>query len=163
MLVVADTSPIHVLVRLAHVEVLPGLFQRVVVPTMVARELAQARYEQVCIFMATPPAWLYVQEPQVIERIPAIHPGEEAAISLARELAADVLLIDDYEGRRAATRRGVPILGTLGVLERAATVGLLQLEDVIDRIRQTDFRVSDELIQAILDRHRRPPSTDKDN
>ena len=99
----------------------------------------------------------------MIEPIPRIHSGEEAAISLARELAADVLLIDDYEGRKAFTHRGVPILGTLGVLERAATAGLLHLEDAIDRIRQTDFRVSDELIQAILDRHRRPPSTGKDS
>jgi predicted nucleic acid-binding protein len=37
MLVVADTSPIHVLVRIDHVDVLPALFQRVVVPTAVAQ------------------------------------------------------------------------------------------------------------------------------
>jgi predicted nucleic acid-binding protein len=64
-----------------------------------------------------------------------------------------VLLIDDYEGRKAAVRRGIPILGTLGVLERAATAGLCRLEEVIEQIRQTDFRVSDEVIQAILDRN----------
>jgi predicted nucleic acid-binding protein len=108
--------------------------------------------------MATTPAWLCVQQPQVIEPIPAIHAGEEAAISLARELSADVLLIDDYEGRKAAVRRGLSVLGTLGVVERAASAGLIQLEHAIDRIRQTDFRVSDELLQAILDRHRIPPT-----
>lgn len=161
MLVVADTSPIHVLVRIGYVDVLPQLFQNIVVPTIVARELAQAHYEQVRAFMAAPPVWLTVQEPQVIVAIPKIHPGEEAAISLARELAADVLLIDDYEGRKAATRRGIPILGTLGVLERAATAGYVRLDEAVDRIRQTDFRVSDELLQAILDRHRAPPSADK--
>jgi predicted nucleic acid-binding protein len=157
MLVVADTSPIHVLVRVGHVEILPGMFGTVVIPTVVAKELAHASYEQVRTFMRTPPAWIDVREAQVVERIPTIHAGEEAAISLARELAADVLLIDDYEGRRAASSRGVAILGTLGVVERAATVGLVDLQDALDSIRQTDFRVSDAVIQAIIERHRQRP------
>jgi predicted nucleic acid-binding protein len=154
MLVVADTSPIHVLVRIGHVDILPGLFGCVVIPTVVADELARASYEQVRSFMQAPPAWIEIRAPRIVEAIPAIHAGEEAAINLARELTADVLLIDDFEGRKAATSRGVKILGTLGVLERAATVGLIELQSALDSIKQTDFRVSDEVIQAIVERHR---------
>jgi predicted nucleic acid-binding protein len=154
MLVVADTSPIHVLVRIGHIEVLPRLFGTILIPTVVAEELAHASYEAVRTFMQSLPAWIEVREPRNVESIPAIHVGEEAAISLARELAADVLLIDDFEGRKAASNRGVQILGTLGVLERAASVGLIELQTALDQIRQTDFRVSDEVIQAILQRHR---------
>ncbi len=154
MLVVADTSPIHVLVRVGHVVILPRLFGTVTVPEAVAFELATSSYEPVREFMKIPPTWLVVREPKQVEPIAKIHPGEESAISLARELAADVLLIDDYEGRKAASRRGIVILGTLGVLERAASVGFLQLEDAIAQIRQTDFRLSDEVIQAVVDRHR---------
>jgi predicted nucleic acid-binding protein len=69
-----------------------------------------------------------------------------------------VLLIDDFQGRKAAVRRGIRVLGALGLLERAANAGLLQLEDAIDRIRQTDFRVSDDLIDAILNRYRKSQS-----
>jgi predicted nucleic acid-binding protein len=90
--------------------------------------------------------------PKVIEPIPGIDPGEEAAINLALEIGADVLLIDDVDGRKAAVRRHLPVIGTLGALERGAHRGLLDLKQAIDRIRRTDFRVSDELLNRALQR-----------
>jgi predicted nucleic acid-binding protein len=76
---------------------------------------------------------------------------------LARELAADVLLIDDFEGRKAALNRGVAVLGTMGVLERATSAGFIDLDMAIEQIRQTDFRISEAVIEAILLRHRQRP------
>ena len=39
--------------------------------------------------------------------------GERAAIAVATELSADVLLIDDAAGREEARRRGIRVTGTL--------------------------------------------------
>jgi len=39
---------------------------------------------------------------------------------LAAELGADQLTVDDREGRRLAEERGIPVMGTLGVLKEAA-------------------------------------------
>jgi predicted nucleic acid-binding protein len=43
MIVVADSSPIVVMVGIGHVDMLPALFQRVVIPPEVASELASPR------------------------------------------------------------------------------------------------------------------------
>lgn len=41
MLVVADTSPLNLLVLIGHEQVLPALFHHVVIPTEVAVELSR--------------------------------------------------------------------------------------------------------------------------
>jgi predicted nucleic acid-binding protein len=125
---------------------------------VVELELSRAKYERVRNFMAARPEWLQIANPTTIEKIPRIHPGEEAAISLACELKADALLIDDHDARKEAMKRGVRIVGTLGILERAFQVGQIDLKDAIERIRNTDFHVTDELLQSVLDRHYPPIS-----
>jgi predicted nucleic acid-binding protein len=102
--------------------------------------------------MAARPAWLKVQAPTVIEIIPEIHEGEQAAISLAIELNADLLLIDEMDGRTAALARNLAITGTIGILERAAEGGLLDLSDAFARIKKTDFWISAKLLDSELDR-----------
>ena len=59
MLVVADSSPIIVLVLIGHVGVLPKLFGQVVIPPEVSAELLHPKRPQtVRDFMTDPPAWL---------------------------------------------------------------------------------------------------------
>ena len=78
--------------------------------------------------------------------------GERDAIALAEELRADTLFIDDHAGRREAHLRGIPIQGMLGILGFAALHGLIDLSLAITRLRQTNFRASEDLFQAVLDR-----------
>jgi predicted nucleic acid-binding protein len=68
-----------------------------------------------------------------------LDPGEQEAILLAEELRADLLLMDDQEGRQEAERRALRVTGTLGVLERAAERGLLDLPAVLARLQATNF------------------------
>ena len=42
--------------------------------------------------------------------------GEYEALALAEEVGADLLLIDDRQGRREAKLRNLRVIGTLGVL-----------------------------------------------
>src|SRR5687767_8972931 len=133
MIVVADSSPLIVLVRISQVYILPSLFQRVLIPPAVASELSQAnRPEAIKHFIQSPPPWLLLKAPEAMEPIPLLHQGECEAIALALQLKADLLLIDDAAGRKAATERLLPIAGTIGILERAAGQGLLALEDAFE-------------------------------
>src|SRR3954468_16457477 len=106
MIVVADSSPVVVLVKIEHVQILSSLFQEVFIPPQIAAELSHPkRPAAVRDFMKAKPPWLRIQAPANVEQIPELHEGECAAISLAVELNADLLLIDERQGRSAAHAR----------------------------------------------------------
>jgi predicted nucleic acid-binding protein len=96
MLVIADSSPLIALVNVGHLDLLPTLFGQVVITPLIAQELADARRPPlVRQVMAQVPPWLLIRGPARTEMIPLLHTGECEAISLACELNADLLLIDD--------------------------------------------------------------------
>jgi predicted nucleic acid-binding protein len=51
--------------------------------------------------------------------------GEAEAVVLAEELVGSTLLIDDADGRRIATERGIAVIGSAGLLVLAKRAGLL--------------------------------------
>jgi len=155
MLVIADSSPVIVLVNIGHVDVLPSLFGEVIIPAQVASELSRpSRPTAVRTFISNCPAWLHIRTPTWAEQIPLLQEGETAAINLAAELKADLLLIDEVQGRRAAKERSIPLTGTIGVLELAATARLLDLQEAFERVKKTDFWISHRLLDERLRLHR---------
>jgi len=156
MIVVSDTSPINYLVLVDQVDRLYDLYRRVIVPPSVMEELRAPQTPRlVQEWLATQPTWLEVQSPAKPPdpRLKYLGADERDAIALAEELSADRLLIDDRDGRREAGERGVPVVGTLGVLALSAERGLLDLAEVFDRLRGTTFRASPRLLTALLQRY----------
>ena len=155
MIVVSDASPLNVLVRIGFADTLRTLFHSVVIPPAVASELSHANTpDSVRRWMTAPPDWITIRTPSHVD--PTLHlddVGETEAISLALELKADLLLADDHKARRVAQERGITITGTIGVLELAAARHLLSLPDAFERIRKTDFRVAERILQEALQRN----------
>ena len=52
-----------------------------------------------------------------------LHRGEAEAIALAADLRADIVLIDEQEGRQFAAHAGLQVSGVLGILLRAKLKG----------------------------------------
>ena len=77
--------------------------------------------------------------------------GEREAISLALEIFADVVLMDDQSGRIAAEDRGLFVSGTLSVLLQAARLSLLDFEAAMIELKQLGFRVSLE-VESVMRR-----------
>lgn len=153
MIVIADTGPINYLILIGEVGVLPLLYDRVAVPQSVCDELGRSRApEAVRAWIAQPPAWLEVflptRSPDVeLDRLDA---GERDAILLAEELRADQIIIDEIRGRRVAERRHLSYTGTLGVLAAGAKRGLLDFRTAVDRLRQTSFHISAEILDRLI-------------
>jgi predicted nucleic acid-binding protein len=134
-----------------------------IVPLSVARELQnRATPNDVRRFIENPPPWVLIRSASSIDPTIKLGPGENEAISLALEVRADRILIDDRAAHLAATQRGVHAVGTLAVLYEAAEAGLLKLPDAIAKLRTTNFRVAEPIIEQLLllDAQRtNPPST----
>lgn len=77
--------------------------------------------------------------------------GEASAIALAHEIENKYLITDDLEARKLSIKLGLLIIGTLGVLLRAKQEGYISaVKPFVELIKQTDFRVSDDLYQTVL-------------
>jgi len=151
MIVVADTSPLNYLVLIRHQDVLPSLFGRVLTAPAVIAELRHpGTPAAVRSWATTPPPWLEVRAPASIDPDLGLGPGEAEAISLARELKADVVLIDERKALTVARECGLFVTGTLGVLAIAAEKGLIALPEAIAALRRTSFRVSREVLDEFL-------------
>src|SRR5215831_16849970 len=155
MLVITDTSPLHYLVLIDHPAILPALFRRVLVPPAVVEELQRPRTPApVRTWMGSPPAWLEVRTPRqplVITSLP-LGAGEREAISLAQDLHADLLLMDDLAGREEAEHHGFAVMGTLRVLELAAARGLLDFPAAITKLQATSLHLPLSLVREMLTR-----------
>ncbi|MBZ5609457.1 MAG: DUF3368 domain-containing protein [Acidobacteriia bacterium] len=155
MIAVSDTSPICYLVLIGDIDLLPKLFDQVLLPRAV---LAELRYDDapdaVRDWAANLPTWIAVQEdPRGAETgMEKLQSGEKAAILLAQSASADVILLDEKSARRVATDRGLRVAGTLAVLAAASLQGLVDLTTAIDRLTKTNFRYSPALLKGILDR-----------
>lgn len=78
--------------------------------------------------------------------------GESEAISLAVNSHADILLVDEREGREVARGLGLRLTGTLGILMRAKLDGsLISLADTLEKLRSAyAFSLAPELVARAL-------------
>jgi predicted nucleic acid-binding protein len=62
-----------------------------------------------------------------------------------------ILIVDDLKARSFASELGVNYSGTLGLILRAKQEGVIpSLKPILSQIRETNFRISESLLSAIL-------------
>jgi predicted nucleic acid-binding protein len=153
--VVADATPLHYIILVHAINVLPDLFQRITIPLEVQEELSRpASPTVVRSWIEHPPPWLDIQTLKKGDiKDPALtdlDSGERAAILLAEANHADLLLIDERAGAVVAQQRGLTVTGTLGVLDLAARAGYVDLKSVFGLLQKTNFRYPPSLMEALL-------------
>lgn len=142
--IISDTSCLILLYKIDSLNLLGELFTTVITTQTVADEFGENL-----------PEWIIIQNPKdrknqrVLEAL--LDKGEASAIALALEQSNCLLIIDELRGRKLAKQLGLTITGTLGVLAEAKISGLIPLvRPLIDKIKQTDFRLSKQLEIEIL-------------
>src|SRR5271157_3453970 len=102
--VVSDTTPLHYLILLGQETILEKLYGKVFIPPAVLTELSRASAPvQISNWATNPPAWVTVATPASIPgRFDGLDFGERQALALAKELRADLVLLDDKVARRIA-------------------------------------------------------------
>jgi predicted nucleic acid-binding protein len=156
VLVVADASPIILLSRLHLLDLLDRLYDQVVT--------ARAVYEEVVLQGAGRPgsselpaaSWIQIidPEPETLLELglqTELGRGEAAALSLAASLKADLVLMDERQGRLVAKRLGLSVKGTVGILIAAQQKRLIpELRPLLDELTRQGARLSPSLRNAAL-------------
>ncbi|MBD2092915.1 DUF3368 domain-containing protein [Microcoleus sp. FACHB-1515] len=155
MLVVSDTSPLCYLLLINQINLLPRLYDRVIIPQTVRDELTNDRSPHLIKqWIETPPDWLEIQtvtvEPDAV--LEELDPGERQAILLVEQLNADLLLVDERQAREVARSRNIKVVGVLGILEAAANLEIADFPQAIALLQETTFRASPMLIQSLLEK-----------
>jgi len=154
-MIVADTSPLNYLILIDAVEILPVLFQEVTIPSAVRQELlAEGASEDVRRWMNNSPAWLKIAAVGEINESVKLGKGEVEAISLAIELSADYILLDDKAARLTAMTRNLKVIGTLGILKFADENKLIDFETAVRKLQNTNFRASKRMLEDLINHHK---------
>jgi predicted nucleic acid-binding protein len=156
VIVVADTSVILNLCFLGQEPLLPLLFGAVHAPPQVEVEFSRlagvdARFQglefpgfiQRATPLTTAHGWAHS---------PALHVGEIAALSLALELGAELVLMDEAEGRAVATTLHLRTMGILGILLLARERALIPaVAPLLDRLQhEAHFWMTPALRSSVL-------------
>ena len=158
MRAVCNTSPISNLAVIGHLSLLRSQFSEIWIPPAVLVELGAHPDNTVLAVIqeAISEKWIRAagarQSPLLSVLSPHLHRGEAEAIALAVDLKADVLIIDEQEGRQFAVQAGLSITGVLGVLLRAKKNGeILALKPEIQALRrEARFFISSVLEARVL-------------
>lgn len=157
-IVVADAGPLIAFGRLRRIELLAGVFEKIVVPRAVfeetqfhpdlpdARAIVSARESRLFVVENSSPD-LGSLPPDA-----ELGEGEAAAIALAAERGHGVL-IDEKLGRAVAEGLKLKVIGTVGVLLIARRRNLIPaVKPLLEDLRTAGHRLSEELIREALRR-----------
>lgn len=167
MIVVSDTTPLRHLIAIGEAGLLGKLYGTVTIPAAVWNEFqAEMTPTLVTTWLKSTPEWLSIQSPRTPgpddPAMESLDRGEREAIQLTIELDADLLLMDDRDGRALALRLRLPVVGTLGVLERADSLGMLaDFPATVADLEASGFYMSARLRDSILERHRLRHKSDR--
>ena len=156
MIVVSDASVFMYLGKVGLLDLLRCLYGAVLTPETVWREVTRGNDEEEeipAVLAAREAGWIEVAEPETTSPWLAalLDPGEVAAITLALERNADLLLVDDGSARKVAETAGLRIRGTMGVLLSAKRSGLVpEIGTVLQQLLELGFRIDERIVLRIL-------------
>lgn len=155
-LVVADTSPLLNLALIHRLDLLEEQFETIHAPHAVwdelltgdegVHEIRALRERGTLTLVSVDKSDLYVEISRELDV------GESAAISYAIEHDAELILIDERDGRRVARRHTLDVTGTIGILLRGTRDGSVDLETELDALREAGFWIDDDLYNEVLRR-----------
>jgi predicted nucleic acid-binding protein len=132
--------------KLGRLDILESLFKQVTITQIIAIEFGELL-----------PNFIKIENPkdhnyQLILEI-LLDPGEASAIALSIEKNDCLLIIDDLKARKEANKLNIKYTGTIGLLLVAKEKGIIQsVSGVIEKIRKTDFRISEKYFEEIKKR-----------
>ena len=144
--IITDTSCLILYDKINELEILRGTFSSLIVTPHVAEEFGDEL-----------PSWISVKSirdtAQYTELIDELGRGEASSIVLAQEIRGSLLIIDEKRGRRVAKDLRIEIIGSLGILLKAKQKGVIkEVKSILEKVEQTNFRVSRVLKQELLKR-----------
>ena len=143
-IIISDTSCLIILTKIGELDLLRQLYKTVTITQDILLEYGEPLPDLIEVLQAKDPYRQQLLEMQIDK-------GEASAIALALETSENIIILDDWKARKLAERLGLSVTGTLGVIIKAKNNGIIPtIKPYLDKIRETNFRISEELEQIAL-------------
>lgn len=141
----ADSSCLIGLSKIRRLDILHRLFGGILIPSAVYQEVVVRGAGRSGADEVAQADWIETRPITDQLALKALRlnlgAGESEAMILAAECAADFLILDDWRARQVALGLGLPVVGTVAVLDKAAEKGFLpNLPEALEQLRQAGFR-----------------------
>jgi predicted nucleic acid-binding protein len=143
--VVCNTTPIISLLKIERLDLLENLYSTVIVPGAVWQEIEQGRNGPFYTDLRSLP-YIVIQSvgnTAAVDYLTDLDRGEAEVIVLAREISADLVIIDEEVGRAYARHFNLTLTGTLGILLRAKQDGFIPaIKPLLEKLIESGVWIS---------------------
>ena len=157
MIAVFNSSPLIFLSKLNVVDQSLELFSKVMIPSYVKKEILQKEdisFEKLKVLLkANNVIVVQAKNLRMVEALcRKLGKGESEAIVLAIEQSAHLVILDDHVARVEATRIGLNVKGTLGIIRRLMDLDVIQyeLDQLYRDLSEIKFRVKRGIFDGIF-------------
>ena len=159
MKIVTNSTPLIELSKIKQLDLLQEVYGAILIPEEVYIEVVIDGTGKPGAAEVEAAQWIHCQsvtdkdQVGILQSQHSLHLGECATIILAQEINAEQIILDDNAARREAIARGLPVIGTVGVLLVAKTQHIIPVvKPILDNLRDQGTRISQVLYHQILAR-----------
>lgn len=154
--IIADSSPLIVLLKSDLEDILPGLFDEIIIPEAVWQEVLSGKENDTAKRKLPHLSW--------IKRTPAaslnesvesynLGKGETEALSLALEIPQSGVILDDFAARKCARNLQIPFVGTGGLLISAKQKKLISsVSEALEKVQREGLWLSDAVVKMLKEK-----------
>lgn len=151
--IVSNATPLIYLAKIGRLSLLRNVFDEVFIPEEVKLEVVDKGKElkekdAYIIEKAITEGWLKVIKSRLVELPIKLEAGEMAAISLAKNLDINEVLIDELSARTAAELVDLTPRGTVFILLKGLEdkqISLDEFHEILDKLIKLGFRLREEV------------------
>ena len=153
--IVCNTSPLILLAKIGRLDLLFQLYNQVMIPVSVLEEV-KARpgkdAREIKVFVKNKTLKIQKVSREILRGVPVgLGSGERETIALAIETEADLVVLDDQQGRHIARERDLRITGTIGVLIQARERGIISsVRQELDRLVEAGMWIDEAFYHRLL-------------
>ena len=155
-MIISDATILITLVNIDEFRVLKLFIDSIIIPNEVYREVSQKISAKNYLDSEITEGFISIESYESDSLFREINyildDGESASIALAIEKELP-LIIDERKGRRFAQKQGIEIIGLVGILRFLYVEKRLSQSEIlaiIEKLNNSDFRISSKLLDLIL-------------
>jgi predicted nucleic acid-binding protein len=153
--IVSNSTPLIALARIKRFSLLQKLFGEIIIPQAVYAEVVNASKGRPGSKELENADWIHCHQVSNRDLVTflkiSLDAGEAEAIALAKGIGADLLILDDGDGRNIAESVGITFTGTVGLLLRYYRGHPTDFKDALDELLAQGFRFSKKDYNKVLE------------